>query len=167
MITIYHWDLPKSLQQLGGFTNPKIVHYFEKFADILFGRYGNRVRTWITFNEPWMFCNHHYLRNGKPFFNFKEGIDNYLCSHHVLLANAKIYNLYKSKYSRHKGRIGISVNGLYGLPKDDKNPMHIAAADRKLQFGVGLTLFCMHIVITKSVLILDGAIHTSDLQQRR
>ncbi len=44
MVTMYHWDLPQRLQQLGGMANPIIVDYFEQYAKLLFDRYSDRVR---------------------------------------------------------------------------------------------------------------------------
>lgn len=43
MITMYHWDLPSSLQEIGGWTNPIIVDYFVQYAKLLLDRYGDRV----------------------------------------------------------------------------------------------------------------------------
>lgn len=56
MITMYHYDLPQNLQIFGGLTNPIVISYFEAYANLLFERFGNRVKYWITFNEPADFC---------------------------------------------------------------------------------------------------------------
>lgn len=141
MVTIYHWDLPTALQDKGGFSNPKIVDYFEQYADLLFDRFANRVRTWITFNEPHVFCNDYYMRGPEPFYPVDIGLENYLCSHHVLMANAKMYDLYKAKYAKPGDRIGIAVNALYCMPEDENNATDVAAADRKIQFLVSRILF--------------------------
>ena len=56
MVTIYHWDLPQFLMDLGGFLNPSIVDWFETYADLCFREFGSLVKNWITFNEPEPIC---------------------------------------------------------------------------------------------------------------
>lgn len=41
---MYHWDLPQTLQDMGGWTNPLIIDYMVNFADLLFHLYGDKVR---------------------------------------------------------------------------------------------------------------------------
>lgn len=56
LVTIFHWDLPQYIQDLGGWTNPLIVDYFREYADVLFYHFGSKVKNWITMNEPSVFC---------------------------------------------------------------------------------------------------------------
>ncbi|PTX91400.1 GH1 family beta-glucosidase [Opitutus sp. ER46] len=51
-VTLYHWDLPQALQQRGGFLNREFVEWFGAYATIVAQRLGDRVKHWMTFNEP-------------------------------------------------------------------------------------------------------------------
>ena len=52
-MTLYHWDLPQALQNVGGWENDTIVQRFKEYAELLFQRLGDKVKFWITLNEPY------------------------------------------------------------------------------------------------------------------
>jgi len=56
VLTAYHWDLPQALQDRGGWASSSIVEWFADYAGLLADRLGDRVRTWITINEPQVFA---------------------------------------------------------------------------------------------------------------
>lgn len=117
---MYHWDLPQQIQDIGGFANPLLVDYFKHFADVLYQNFGDRVKKWITFNEPWKFCVEGYGTGIIPPRVQASGVGEYLCAHHVLLAHAASYHLYKEKYfEAQKGQIGISLNSWFFFPKNE------------------------------------------------
>lgn len=54
-ITLYHWDLPQALENLGGWPNRKIVDWFVDFTDVCTKAFGHKVKHWIILNEPLAF----------------------------------------------------------------------------------------------------------------
>jgi beta-glucosidase len=51
-VALYHWDLPQEMQDRGGWTNHDTAFRFADYAEKLFLRLGDRVKTWITLDEP-------------------------------------------------------------------------------------------------------------------
>lgn len=97
---MYHWDIPLPVYYLGDWNNDKIVQYFTDYADLLFQLFGDRVKTWLTINEPLTFCVYYISAtvqlNGQE--GVPTGITEYQCAHNVLRAHANVYRLYAFKY---------------------------------------------------------------------
>lgn len=98
LVTLYHWELPIRIQDLGGWANPLIADYFLDYARVVFEHFGDRVKLWLTLNEPKIICLAGYGSSSfAPSLNF-SGVADYLCGHHALKAHAKVYHLYEEKY---------------------------------------------------------------------
>jgi beta-glucosidase/6-phospho-beta-glucosidase/beta-galactosidase len=48
---MYHWDLPQTLQDLGGWANPVMAEYFESYAHVLFSNFGDRVSSFSELSK--------------------------------------------------------------------------------------------------------------------
>ncbi len=55
-VTLYHWDLPAALQERGGWGNRSVVEWFACYTEAVAQRLGDRVKDWITLNEPLCVC---------------------------------------------------------------------------------------------------------------
>lgn len=113
-----------------------MADYFEQYANVLYSRYANRVKLWITFNEPEVFCASGYSGKDAPRL-MSPGVGTYLCIHNMLLAHAKAYHLFRESYfPEHAGRVGIALDGKFAWPKDSNKRSDVEAAERRIQFGV-------------------------------
>lgn len=86
-VTLYHWDLPQALQEAGGWGARATAEAFADYAEFVARRLGDRVRHWITHNEPWCIATlgheegHHAPGHRDP----REALR---VAHHVLLSHA-------------------------------------------------------------------------------
>lgn len=86
-ITLYHWELPWALHIRGGWMNPDIVKQFEEYTALVAGRLGDRVKNWITLNEPQVFIGLAY-GNGVHAPGYKLSLrECLLAGHHAMLAH--------------------------------------------------------------------------------
>ncbi|KAG1944938.1 lactase-like [Pimephales promelas] len=139
IVTLYHWDLPQVLQEkYGGWQNISMINYFNDFANLCFERYGDRVKYWITFNNPWAVAVEGY-ETGEHAPGLKlRGTGAYRAAHHIIKAHAKVWHTYDSQWrSKQRGMVGISLYGDWGEPVDITNQKDIEAAERYVQFYIG------------------------------
>ena len=62
VVTLYHWDLPAALDDRGGWLEPAVADWFADYAELVARRLGDRVRSWVTVNEPQVFSFTGYAR---------------------------------------------------------------------------------------------------------
>ncbi|XP_053603502.1 myrosinase 1-like [Plodia interpunctella] len=139
VVTLFHWDLPTPLMDLGGWSNRKMVDYFVDYARVAFDLYGDIVKIWTTMNEPHQHCYNGYGTNYFVPALESYGVGDYLCAHYMLLAHAEAYRLYNSEYKPHQqGNVGITLDAFWGEPKNSLNPDDVEAAERYTQMHLGL-----------------------------
>ncbi|CAM0952361.1 unnamed protein product [Alopecurus aequalis] len=148
-VTIYHFDLPQSLQdEYNGQLSPKFIGDYTAYADACFQSFGDRVKYWVTVNEP----------NVEPLGSFDTGTmppqrssypfgtnctvrdsttEAYIAAHHLLLAHASAVSLYRDKYQATQGgEIGITLLGWWHEPATNSS-QDVAAAMRMHDFHIG------------------------------
>jgi beta-glucosidase len=120
MLTLYHWDLPAALDDLGGWLNPEIAKWFAEYAVVMFRKLDDRVRMWATLNEPWVITDGGYL-HGTLAPGHRNRFEAPIASHHLLRAHGEAVKAYRGE-GRH--RVGIVVN------LEPKHPASEDPADR-------------------------------------
>ena len=106
-VTLYHWDLPQALQDKGGWSAPETVEAFGRYADAVARRLGDRVRDWITLNEPEVvaYAGHYVGVHAPGIRDFRTAV---LVSHHLLLAHRAAAAAIRAAHR--ESRIGIALN---------------------------------------------------------
>ncbi|XP_030483928.2 beta-glucosidase 40 [Cannabis sativa] len=148
-VTLYHWDLPQALDdKYRGWLDRQIIQDFVNFAETCFEKFGDRVKHWITFNEPHTFsiqgydvglqapgrCSiilHLFCRAGN------SATEPYIVAHNVLLSHATVVDIYRKNYkSKQKGCIGISLDVMWYEPASNSTA-DVEATNRAQDFQLG------------------------------
>ncbi|KAG5253042.1 beta-glucosidase [Salix suchowensis] len=149
-VTLFHWDTPQAIEdKYGGFLSRNILNDFRDFVELCFQKFGDRVKHWITLNEPFMFSVNGYdtgtaapgrvstLENypGQP--KISGATEVYTVTHHLLLAHATAVKLYKEKYQTSQGgKIGITLVSHWFEPYSTSESDRMATK-RSLDFMLG------------------------------
>ncbi|EFH55128.1 glycosyl hydrolase family 1 protein [Arabidopsis lyrata subsp. lyrata] len=130
--TIFHWDTPQDLEDAyGGFRGAEIVNDFRDYADICFKNFGDRVKHWMTLNEPLTVVQQGYVAGvmapercskfTNPNCTSGNGAtEPYIVGHNLILAHGEAVKVYRKKYkATQKG---------WNLPYTESSKDRLAAA---------------------------------------
>ena len=115
-MTLYHWDLPQALHEKGGWPERVSVDWFARYTHVMVDHFGDRVKNWITINEPWV----------SSFLGYRDGIfapgeQNFStalrAAHHQLLAHGEATRLIREHVP--DARIGIALDCRPAMPASD------------------------------------------------
>ncbi|XP_027109408.1 raucaffricine-O-beta-D-glucosidase [Coffea arabica] len=165
-VTLLHFDVPQALEdEYGSFLDEKIVADFAAFARLCFWHFGDRVKNWITINEPWTVSCFGYAAGTFPpnrgsssadhgslsivqhrcdvmhpqiCQNGDPGTEPYTVTRNMLLAHAEAVRIYRQKFqSAQGGQIGITLNTTWFEPYNAESADDAKAAGRALDFTFG------------------------------
>lgn len=115
-LTMYHWDLPEALQIRGGWNNREVVEWFGEYAEVLTSRFGDRVKNWMTLNEPlcsaWL--GHLYGDMAPGIKDLQTALN---VSHHLLMSHGLACQVIRSNVS--EANVGIVINVTPAVPATD------------------------------------------------
>ncbi|KAM0836711.1 hypothetical protein ACQ4PT_062117 [Festuca glaucescens] len=148
-VTLYHWDLPQALEdKYIGWLDRQIVNDFAVYAETCFKAFGDRVKHWITVNEPHTMavqgydaglqapgrCSvlfHLYCTQGN------SGTEPYIVAHNIILAHAAASSIYRNKYkAAQDGVLGMAFDVMWFEPMTNAT-VDVEAARRGQEFQLG------------------------------
>jgi beta-glucosidase len=123
-VTLYHWDLPQALQDRGGWANRDTTHAFVEYADAVARRLGDRVKHWITHNEPWVvsFLGNYEGRHAPGLHDLPTALR---VAHHLLLSHGLAVPVVRA--ASRDAQVGITLNLSTNRPASDTSADQDAA----------------------------------------
>jgi beta-glucosidase len=105
--TLFHWDLPQRLQDEGGWPKRATADAFLDYVEAATRRLGDRVRHWITHNEPWCasLLSHQVGRHAPGWTDWPAAL---AASHHLLLSHGNAVPIVRANSPR--AEVGITLN---------------------------------------------------------
>jgi beta-glucosidase len=113
-ITLNHWDIPQGLEDIGGWPERDIVHEFVKYSYHVSKHLGDRVRNWITHNEPWCVSYLGYIEGHKPPGLINKWSKSLATAHHLLLSHGMA--IPEIRNNSKQSEIGITLNLNTAIP---------------------------------------------------
>ena len=126
-ITLYHWDLPYELHRLGGWLNRDCTDWFADYAELIVKNLGDRVRKFVTVNEPIATYVGYALKSFAPGFGL-ESYGKQAC-HNLMVAHGKAVRAIRALHL--PVETGIVVDIWNRVPLDPENENDVKMAERE------------------------------------
>ncbi|XP_043918017.1 cytosolic beta-glucosidase-like [Protopterus annectens] len=138
MVTLYHLDLPQALEDRGGWRSEKIVDSFDKYAKFCFRTFGDRVKLWLTINEPYIVSRLGYEDGILPPEVKEQGVALYQVAHNMIKAHARVWHSYDTLFRKEQsGLVSIVLYSGWAEPFNPNSVDDKAASERYLEFMLG------------------------------
>ena len=123
--TLYHWDLPQALQEIGGWANRETAYHFAEYAKAVVERLGDRVANWITHNEPFVMALGGYY-SGDMAPGVQDPMAAMHAGYHLILSHGLAVDVIRST-ARIPVQVGITLNLNPVHPATDSEQDRLAA----------------------------------------
>ncbi|RSH93036.1 hypothetical protein EHS25_007389 [Saitozyma podzolica] len=137
-VTIFHWDTPTALDEAYGSWRDadNMVADFARYAEVLFQTLGDRVKRWMTINEPIAML--FFPTMGGLYRNWRPEIDNWKTVYTLLKAHGTVVDLYRRRYQPSQGgTIGIVLSADWPEPLDDTEACR-KMCQRRMDYFLGV-----------------------------
>lgn len=137
LVTLWHWDTPLALQnEYQGWEDDKMLADFEDYARLCFEIFGDRVKNWITLNEPLTLAQLGYAAGSHAPGKREPSRLPYEIAHRMLRAHARVYHMFHREFDDQLGKISIALNSDFIYPGSE-SPEDKNAAERGLLWRMG------------------------------
>lgn len=122
--TLYHWDLPQALQDEGGWANRATAEAFVEYTNVITRKLGDRVKRWITHNEPWCagILSHQIGKHAPGLQDWPTAL---AASHHLLLSHGLAVPVVRANSPG--AEVGITLNFTPSVPASNSAADHDAS----------------------------------------
>jgi len=134
-VTLYHWDLPQALEDQGGWPARETAAAFVEYAHATTRALGDRVKHWITLNEPFVSAFVGY-RDGRHAPGRTSLEDSFAAAHHLLLAHAHSLPVIRQNAAGAQAGIVLDIIPAYpaSVSAEDQQAAWMARAAHHLWF---------------------------------
>jgi beta-glucosidase len=173
-VCLFHYDLPQALQDKGGWPKRDTAYAFAEYAQVMAEHLSDRVKVWITHNEPWVAAMAGYF-SGEHAPGIKEPVTGFKALHHLFLSHGLAAEAIRAS-AKQQVKVGITLNLNPVYPASDSKKDRAAAQrmdtalnrlqlDPFLKGSSPLQEFALGKILSKSI-VKPGdleKIHTLDL----
>lgn len=116
--TLYHWDLPVWMHKKGGWCSAKVVDHFVEYTKVVVDALSDKVRYWITINEPSCFMGLGYVTGIHAPFQRATALLTGPLTEHILLAHSKAVAILRS-HAKRTPMIGVALVAEAYIPETE------------------------------------------------
>lgn len=110
-VTLFHYDLPTTLAARGGWNNVELVDLFCEYAKVCFKAFGDRVKIWVTHNEPRYYAHCGYVVGNFPPNRHLDLASYFQVQYNLMLGSAKAIAAFHE----------MGIDGMIGVVHDNGN----------------------------------------------